>query len=422
MTPILLISYFFPPIGMAGAARPFGLFRYLPDYGYRPYVLTVKDIIYPAHDMSMLTPEDERFISRTESLDPSRILYRLGCRKAHQPNQSGVMSRWATPDFKIGWRKFALAEAGRLIERHNIKLVVTTSPPPSIHQIGLSLKKRHHLKWVADFRDVWAPRPIEDAYTNQRQRNYAQNALADYREHADVIVGVNESIANYVGAEHVVANGADPSTFSAWESAAARTDNIFRIGYLGTTDTEQTLKPFIESLAEALRRTGKSAQDVKVVFVGKANASLLCELFAKQDMGESLELAGYLPRLEAVRHLAQVDALLVTLPDDRLAHITGSKIFDYLVSGKPIIALAPRESELGKLALLENESVFAEADVTSLTQKLKELIAHSANFPDVSHLTTSELKRRREEYSWATMAKRFAEVLDQSRSVSRGAT
>lgn len=416
MTPILLISYFFPPIGMAGAARPFGLFRYLPDFGYRPYVVTVKDIVYPAHDMTMLTAEDEEFISRTESLDPSRILYRLGFRGAHQPNQSGLMSRWATPDFKIGWRRFALKEAEQLIERHNIKLIVTTSPPPSIHQIGMLLKKRHGITWVADFRDMWVSRPIEDAYSNQRQRDYSQEALSQYRETADVMIGVNESVANYVGARHIVSNGVDPLTYSAWDSAPNQTDNIFRVGYLGTTDTGQTLKPFIKSLADALHQTGKSAKDAKVVFVGKANATLLRELFANEDMLESLELAGYLPRREAVVNLSSVDVLLATLPDDRLAHVTGSKIFDYLVSGKPVITIAPRESELGKLALLENESVFEESDVTLMTQKFKTLIENSSKSFAGSHLTLSDLELRRERYSWRTMAKRFAAVLDQSRS------
>ncbi len=421
MTPILLISYFFPPLGMAGAARPFGLFRYLPDYGYRPYVLTVKNIVYPAHDITMLTAEDEEFISRTESLDPSRILYRLGYRGAHQPNQTGLMSRWATPDFKIGWRWFALREAEQLIETHNIKLIVTTSPPPSIHQIGMSLKKRCDIAWVADFRDMWVSRPIEDAYLSLRQRSCSKKLLAEYRESADAVIGVNESVADYVGAEHVVTNGADPSTFSAWDSVAARTDNVFRIGYLGATDTEQTLKPFIEALSGALRQTGKSAQDVKVVFVGKANVSLLHELFAKQDLLESLELAGYLPRREAIDRLASADALLATLPDDRLAHVTGSKIFDYLVSGKPVIVISTKESELGKLALLENESVFEETDVMSMTQKFKALIEKRSKSLVVSHLSLSELKLRRERYSWKTMAKRFAAVLDNSRQTNSGA-
>lgn len=415
MTPLLLISYFFPPIGMAGAARPLGLFRYLPDYGYRPYVLTVKDIIYPAHDTTMLTSADEKFISRTESLDPSRILYRLGLRRAHQPNQSGLMSRWATPDFKTGWRKFALAEAGRLIERHNIELAVTTSPPPSIHQIGMALQKRHDMTWVADYRDMWVTRPIEDAYASQRQRSCSHKLLEDYRSAADAIIAVNESVAEYAGAGHVVTNGADPATFSDWDSAPDSGDRVFRIGYLGATDSERTLGPFIRALADALRQLNKSANDVKVIFAGKANISLLHELFAGEGLAESLELAGYLPRSEAIRRLAPVDALLVTLPDDRLSHVTGSKIFDYLVSGKPIIAIAPRQSELGKLALLENESVFEESDVEALARKLKELIENRSNPSTVSHLPGAELKRRRERYSWKTMAKNFARVLDQSR-------
>ena len=62
MTPekdILLLSYYFPPLGMGGVGRPYALYRHLPECGYNVIVLTVKDVLYPAYDYSMLDDEDE---------------------------------------------------------------------------------------------------------------------------------------------------------------------------------------------------------------------------------------------------------------------------------------------------------------------------------------------------------------------------
>jgi len=72
---VLLVAYYFPPMGMGGVGRPYALFRYLPDYGYNVIVLTVKDILYPQYDYSLLNEGDKSCIYRTGSLDPARLLY-----------------------------------------------------------------------------------------------------------------------------------------------------------------------------------------------------------------------------------------------------------------------------------------------------------------------------------------------------------
>ncbi|MFQ5606411.1 MAG: hypothetical protein ACE5GA_00580 [Candidatus Zixiibacteriota bacterium] len=413
MKPLLLISYFFPPIGMAGPGRALGLFRHLPEFGYRPYVLTVKDIVYPAHDASQLTEADEEFVTRTESWDPSRLLYRIGKRTPTRPNLTGRMSALATPDWQVFWRRFALKEAQRLIREHDIKLALTTSPPPSIHRIGKTLKERHGLKWVADFRDMWVTRPIEHAYAGQRQRSQALSELNGIRESADMIVAVNDSVGGYVRAGRIVPNGADPAASTMWDNVSPHKDRVFRIGYLGATDSAQTLRPFVTSLSAALEQSGALAHDIEVQFVGRVNETLLRSLFAEAKLSQSLKLCGYLPRGDAIRRLAGADALLVTLPDDELSHVTGSKIFDYLASGKPIIALAPLGSELGKLALAEGERVFEATETEKLAAHLADALNRRRVGPDSPETDRRALKRRREEYSWRTMAMRFAGILDE---------
>ena len=50
MKNVLIISYYWPPSGGGGVQRVLKFCKYLPDYGWNPIVLTVKDGEFPAFD------------------------------------------------------------------------------------------------------------------------------------------------------------------------------------------------------------------------------------------------------------------------------------------------------------------------------------------------------------------------------------
>src|SRR3990172_5099975 len=158
---ILVISYYFPPVGMAGVQRPLGLAKYLHRLGWKVYVLTVKPVAYWETDTTLL--EDfpkEISIFRAGSLDPARISYLLGRKKrtlpGFRPNAGKLV--W---DSKLGCVPFLWAKGCRLIEKFSISAVWTTSPPPSVHLAGLWLKQTNDIRWFADFRDPWEVEMLE---------------------------------------------------------------------------------------------------------------------------------------------------------------------------------------------------------------------------------------------------------------------
>ena len=412
LTPVALISYFFPPIGMAGSARAYGLFRYLPDYGYRPYVVTVKDIVYPAYDTTLLGEDDEQWIVRTGSLDPSRLLRLSGKRSASIRGHGSHLSRWITPDYKRLSVPFALRAARRVVTEKNVVLALTTSPTPSAHLIGAKLSQDSDIRWVADYRDMWVTRPIEGAYLRESQKAHCRKLLNETCDRADEVVAVNDSIAEYVGAGTVIPNGVDPQTADYW-GVSTSSDTVLRIGYLGTTDSAETITRLAIALSEALKLRGLNADAACVRFVGAVDTAMLQECFGLVGLEEALECAGYLPRQDAIKALADVDALLVTIPHD-LPFVTPSKVFDCLVSGKPLIALAPDRSELAKIVHDAGERVFGEDERVSLTEYLSELLqAKKEHGVCRDDATRQELMQtRREKSSWREMAKKMACVFD----------
>ncbi len=412
---MLLVSYFFPPIGMAGSARAYGLFRYLPEFGYQPYVVTVRDIVYPAYDTTLLSEEDESYIDRTESFDPSRLLWRIGRRKTPAPSHAKYLSEWITPDYKSLWTGFGIAAARKILDDQDIKIVMTTSPSPSAHIVGQALRKSCDVKWLADFRDMWVTKPIEDAYLRESQKVKCRKLLNGFRNSADHVTAVNNSIARYTKADTVITNAVDPLTVDLWDVNASSdtTDSRFRIGYLGTTDSADTIGVFVGALAGALKKRQSAPDILTVRFVGAVDEDMLRECFASAGLLQALECRGYLPRHSAIEALADVDALLVTIPEE-LSYVTPSKVFDCLVSGKPLIVIAPRDSELAGVAKESGERCFAKDEKAALQGYLEQLMdsKDKAGASRSSAEFVDEIARRRERHTWRAMAKSFADVFD----------
>jgi len=162
MENILFIAYQFPPRGGAGVQRSVKLVKHLREFGYNPIVLTVEasDIRkggYP-EDPSLLQqlPEDITII-RTPAHEPIDLINRLIRRKIFRLawffNYKKFWERSAL------WPASVLPTACKIVAEHNIKLVYTTSGPFSSLELGLELKRKTGIKWVADFRD-----PYTDAY------------------------------------------------------------------------------------------------------------------------------------------------------------------------------------------------------------------------------------------------------------------
>ena len=172
MKKILIITYYWPPSGGAGVQRWLKYSRYLPDNQIQPIVVTVdpQKASYPVIDNSLLyeVPSSVK-VHFTDTFEPFEM-YRIVSRKNQIPfagfaNEGKltmfkkfvrfIRGNFFIPDARIGWNKYAFAKCCALIEKENIDTILVTSPPQSSQLIGLRLKKKYKLKWIADVRDPW---------------------------------------------------------------------------------------------------------------------------------------------------------------------------------------------------------------------------------------------------------------------------
>ena len=117
MKKVLVIAYYFPPLGLSGVQRTVKFVKYLEQYGWKPTVLTVSHTGYYAKDESMLREMESRNIRiiRADSLDPNRLFNKKGVVKMPAERTRKILSRLSDtvfiPDNKIGWKRSAINAA-----------------------------------------------------------------------------------------------------------------------------------------------------------------------------------------------------------------------------------------------------------------------------------------------------------------------
>ena len=368
MKKVLIITYYWPPSGGAGVQRWLKFAKYLPEYGWQPVILTVDPqyASYPQLDESLLAEFDPNcLVYRTKSFELYN-LFKLFSGKKEVPyggfanhSKEGIFLKFSKfirgnfllPDPRIGWKKYALKKAVELIKEFNIDTVVTTSPPHSTQLIGLKLKQKFNIRWIADLRDPWTDIYY---YNHFNHTALARKIDKDYErkmvENADFLITVSEDLKRIfaektalsaVAKIAVIPNGFDEDDFRQ-TNVPAESKKI--ITYSGIFYEFYD----IDCLHEALSRLNNNLKsDLMLRFVGNVPP------FVEQKFrstGIEIESVGYVDHPKSIEYLLRSDMLLLFIAKEKNNRgiITG-KFFEYLASQKPILAIGPTDGDLAKI-------------------------------------------------------------------------
>ncbi|UCB52863.1 MAG: glycosyltransferase [Candidatus Zixiibacteriota bacterium] len=359
---VLILAYYFPPLGMGGVQRVTKFVKYLPLFGWKPYVLTVKDTDYWAKDYSLLKelPSEAKVI-RTGSFDPLRVswilkslLKRRERRKesAGQDNlrRSRLSSWFFFPDTKVGWLPFALMKGLFLCRKEKFDLIFSSSPPPSLHLTGYLLKLATGTPWIADFRDPWTGYKLESLPTRLHQllRGMVERLIVSK---ADKVIAANPAIKGALESRNPVrekicqmSQGYDEEDFGAITSASPET---FVIGYLGTFSPDCDPEPFFAALGDLIGRRVIPRHKVRLVHVGVCLGIDFDRLVQRYGLEDVVQQKGYLPHKEALKEMGRASLLLLVTSDHPL--VFPAKIFECLRLGKPILGLVNPKSQIAAL-------------------------------------------------------------------------
>lgn len=348
MKNVLMISYYFPPLGLGGVQRPAKFTKYLSQFGWNPTVLTVKPVTYYGYDPTLLDELRHAEIIRTGSLDPLRIFrWRRSVSSQFGESVYRKFSNWIfVPDSKVLWLPFAIATASRSVTQRKIKAVWTTAPPYSSHLVGLWLKRCKHCVWVADFRDDW---PITSSQVPTSFHQHLHDwLLKQVLSHADRFTIVSQRILSRLHQKSqrpkdhflFLPNGFDPEDFENQEVSKRKNAKCTFL-YCGTLNPIHSPEAFLKGLGLALQRAPQIRFQIRVLFLGKEMGIDLETLISQNQLEGCIERLGYRPHRESIQKLMEADVLLLFLPSWADSGILTGKIYEYLASGKPILAIVP---------------------------------------------------------------------------------
>ncbi len=372
---VLLICYYFPPLGMGGIGRPLNLFQELPKVGWDCDMLTVKPVAYRGYEWELADQLDSSRINRSGSYDPQRILYLLGVRnvKAGAIAKAQVASSRFFPDSKVGWVGPAVRLGKKLCKAHNYDVVMSTSPPVSCHLVARQLSIQFDIPWVADFRDYWSVTPVEQTYSRPSQIDRGNEMLDDIRRNAVRVTAVNQSIADYVGNGLVIRNAYNEQFAQAWQPP---TDNsIFRLGMLGHGVDRESWLWLVDLLSQVTSALPNVAKRIEIVQVGQADAELMHADMQKRNLYCELRSLGHLSRVETIEALNTTHAVYLGMSQPEGLQFVPGRVYDLLASGRPIMSNADPKSEIASIISgTGNGWCFASDETSSAQARVAQLV------------------------------------------------
>ena len=386
---LLIITYYWPPAGGPGVQRWLKFVKYLPDFDVQPIVFVPENPTYPIVDSNLVSEvSDKAIILKTPIFEPYQLASFLSKNKTKKissgiiPNQKKqsfleklmlwVRGNLFIPDARVFWVKPSVAYLEKYIRENEIDTIITSGPPHSLHLIGLELKQKMNLKWLADFRDPWT---TIGYHKSLRLSQYAANKHKQLESQvlnsADTIIVTSKTTKAEFQALttkpiEVITNGFDV------EKVDKQTlDAKFSLAHIGSFLSERNPKILWESLVELCAEIPDFKSHLEIKLIGAISQEVL-ETIEQFGLNSFLNNLGYVSHAEAVAHQRKSQVLLlIEINSEETKSILPGKLFEYMVSERPIVAIGPKDSDFAEIITNTNTGVFFEY---SEKAKLKQTI------------------------------------------------
>jgi glycosyltransferase involved in cell wall biosynthesis len=350
---LLLVTLYFPPAGGGGVQRSLKFASHLPPLGIETHVLAPDDPKWLYTDEELPLPT-QAWVHRARYVGPRgrRLADELHGRSGVDlmvRRASSIGRRLLVPDENVTWNATAIPKAISIARSEGIDVVLTTSPPGSVHLVGAAVKRATGAAWVADLRDSLVAHPHHDAdkFGVRAKEQVARQVALLVARRADAIVAASDAIAEEArslaprGRVVTIANGCDFDDFAGLEYTRG---NRFRLTHAGSFFGKRDPRPFLQALAES------GLADVLVRFVGDFRPSDR-EFMESLGLADRVELIEYVPRRRSLALQRDSDALLLLIPEagGRGRGVLSGKVFEYLAAERPILGAVPPDGAAARL-------------------------------------------------------------------------
>lgn len=373
---LLIITYYFPPAGGPGVQRWLKFVKYLPEFDVQPIVYVPENPTYPIIDEGLVSEiSDKVIVLKNKIWEPYQLASVFSKNKTKKIS-SGIFPQKKKqtfldkmfllirgnlfiPDARVFWVKPSVSYLEKYIQENNIDTIVTSGPPHSLHLIGLELQKKLKVKWFADFRDPWTTigyhkALLLSAYAEKKHKKLEHKVLNS----ADEIIVTSKTTKTEFEAITkkpitVITNGYDVETVE-----KQVLDAKFSLAHIGSFLSDRN-PPFLwEALVELLNEVPEFKKHLEIKLIGAVSQEVL-DAIKEHQLNDYLNLLGYVSHKEAVAHQRKSQVLLlIEINSEDTKSIIPGKLFEYMVSNRPIIAIGPQGSDFADIVTQTNTGVF----------------------------------------------------------------
>ncbi|MDP4240825.1 MAG: glycosyltransferase [Bacteroidota bacterium] len=369
MKRVLIITYYWPPSGGAGVQRWLKFAKYLPQYGWEPIIYTPENPDFAIEDQSLQKDiSNDLHVIKRKIWEPYELYKTLIGKKGQKVNVSfaelggkqsvihklalSVRGNLLIPDPRCFWIKPSVSFLKDYLKDHPVDAIVSTGPPHSMHIIGLKLHRHTNIPWIADFRDPWTN---IDFY---RELNLSW--LADKIHHkkekqvlseANRVVSVTPTWCRELSEKagctvNLVHNGYDEEDIIRISDPI---DTNFSIVHIGSINAARNPKVLWVALNELLQEQPELKRYLKIKLVGNVEPVVFSDI-DRYHLNDYIERIGYLSHKEAItfQQTSQLLLLLINNTPNANGILTG-KLYEYMASARPILAIGPVVSDIATL-------------------------------------------------------------------------
>lgn len=354
---LVILCYFYPPLAGGGVHRVLSFTRHLPRLGWDCTVVCAGRGDYWVMDDALerqVPPETE--VIRVPGGSALSTWLRL--RRGDSGKRSGRMfdglrklsDWWHMPDSYAAWSRRAAAVTAKRLEGGDVDAVLSSSPPDSVHLAARSLRARFGLPWVADFRDPWIGLHFRTPPTAWHRARHARLERAVVTG-ADAVLTASDTHARHLRGVFaprnlvVLPNGYEPEPPR--PAAAAPSSDVFRLVYTGTLSQMPDTETFLEALHELFARRPEARRRIRARLMGPFDSGYQDRAVALGLTG-IVEFTGPRPHEESRDLQRTADVLLLWKPRNFPSMVPG-KLYEYLDSGRPILAVLDASDEAAAL-------------------------------------------------------------------------
>jgi len=444
MKNVLIISYAFPPLSIAGTFRPMRFVRHLRKFGWEPTVISVEGREDLPRDETLLSQIPKGLkVYRTKAWGPSTLRIMNdhptapGMKRFENNDFSATLKRIrrdlihslnnmiSIPDPLIYWVPKVVELGKELGRKIGFDAVLTTSPPHSTHFAGLILSRQLGLPWISDFRDPW----VDNIYfegKKGRLRRYMEEWLERLimRSSAGTIANTEPNRRSLLDRYHgilppakvvTITNGFDRDFMN---SIPPKKFDKFTLCHSGALysllDTHFIFEAFARWL-ETIKSTGPNMPPAQFVFIGTNEAGLR-PIIDKYGIQDHVHFISRVSHETAISYTKAADLLLVNIglkENEKASGWIPLKIYDYLGCRKPILGILPDRGAAAEI-IRSNQSgyVVSEPDHRSVADILSKHYRLYMN----NNLQTPLLNHNPEldQYEVVHLTRKLADVLEEA--------